>query len=156
MTNVDDNASALLGMFNQSDDRFSSGARRAWLTSQIADVGRILNINCGDDADWVMDKERGKEVLPLGILNPNVGGKFFHVKIEETTIPSEYQADNVETSAKRKGKDGDFITNNGDHIFSNTNVVLMPEGETPTHVLLTADVATVATVAQAVKDEVGL
>ena len=158
MTNMEDNASALLGMFNQSDERFSSGARRAWLTSQIVDVAKHLNLNCGDDAPWVMDKERGKEVLPFGIINPAVAGKRFRVKVSETLEPTEYQAEHVETAAKRKGAEGEFITCGGKHIFSNTEVVAITGDDAPKHVYLPSDTegATANVGGNAIKDEVGL
>tara|TARA_R110002051_G_C8743899_1_gene499449 strand:- start:1190 stop:1792 length:603 start_codon:yes stop_codon:yes gene_type:complete len=153
MTSLEDNASALLGMFNASDSRFSSGARRAWLTAQIVEVGKFLNINCGDDGNWVMDKERGKEVIPFGILNPSAAGKRFRVKVAETTEPTEYQAENAETSAKRKGAEGEHILHNGQYIFSNTEVVLCSDDIAPVHVFLTADAVTANSTA-GIKDEV--
>ena len=43
--------------------------------------------------------------------------------VTETTEPTEYQQTNIETSAKRAGKDGDYITHQGAYIFSNVSVV---------------------------------
>ena len=153
---VEGSAGSLLGMLNKSDDRFSSGARRAWITSEIADVAELLDINVGDDADWTLT-DTGKDVLPLGILNPKIHGMRMRLQIQETVEPNEWQADNIETAAKRKGADGDFITHKGQYIFSNTNVVLMNGDDNPEHVVLTADTAPVtATVGAKIMDEVGL
>ena len=153
---VEGNAGSLLGMLNKSDDRFSSGARRAWITSEIADVAELLDINVGDDADWTLTPE-GKDVLPIGSLNPTISGMRMRLQINETVEPTEWQAENIDTAAKRKGADGEFIKHKGQFIFSNTNVVLMNGDDTPEHVVLTADTAPVAaTVGAKIMDEVGL
>ena len=148
------NAGSLLGMLNKSDDRFSSGARRAWLTAEINDVADLLNINVGDDADWGLTST-GKDALPIGMLNPVIHGMRARLQINETVEPNEYQADNIETAAKRKGADGDFITFKGQYIFSNTGVVLMNGDETPEHTVLKADTVSVKA-ATPISDEVGL
>ena len=148
------NAGSLLGMLNKSDDRFSSGARRAWLTAEINDVADLLNINVGDDADWGLTPT-GKDALPIGMLNPVIHGMRARLQINETVEPNEYQADNIETAAKRKGADGDFITFKGQYIFSNTGVVLMNGDETPEHTVLKADTVSVKA-ATPISDEVGL
>jgi len=153
---VEGSAGSLLGMLNKSDDRFSSGARRAWMTAEISDVAELLDINVGDDADWTLT-ETGKDVLLLGILNPEIQEMRLRLQINETVEPTEWQAENIDTAAKRKGADGDFIKHKGQFIFSNTNVVLMNGDDTPEHVVLTADAAPVAaTVGAKIMDEVGL
>jgi hypothetical protein len=117
-----------LAIFNKSDDRFSqgTGARRAWLTAEAKDASVYLNINLMDDADWEVD-QMGREILPLNIINPvaHINGEAFPMKVEvfETVTPTEWQANNIETAAKRRGKDGDFITHKGMYIFANTRVV---------------------------------
>ena len=148
------NAGSLLGMMNKSDDRFTSGARRAWLTAEISDASELLNINVGDDADWGLTPT-GKDVLPIGILNPIIHGMRARLQINETVTPTEWQADNIETAAKRKGAEGEFITFKGQHIFSNTDVVLMNADESPEHTVLKADTVTVKA-ATPITDEVGL
>ena len=57
------------------------------------------------------------------------------MQITETVEPSEWQMENLETAAKRRGRDGDYITHNGMYIFANSNVVF---GE-PKHTFLTTD-----------------
>ena len=153
---VEGNAGSLLGILNKSDARFTSGARRAWMTAEIADVAELLDINVGDDADWTLT-ETGKDVLLIGNLNPEINGMRMRLQINETVEPTEWQVENIDTAAKRKGADGEFITCKGEKIFSNTNVVLMNGDENPEHTVLTADSAPVAATASAkIKDEVGL
>jgi hypothetical protein len=124
-----------LGMFNTSDERFSgSKARRAWLTVEPADAERLLNIK-STDANGVQTavdlstgfspNDRGHSVKDLNVLNPELeSGDILRVQISETISPTEYQTLNLETSAKRKGKDGEFITNGGMYIFANTDVII--------------------------------
>jgi hypothetical protein len=88
-----------------------------------------------DDADWTTN-DSGKEVVAIGILNPTINGKHLRLQITETITPrSEWDTENIEAAAKRKGKDGDFITHKGYHIFTMTDMVL---GE-PKHTFLEAD-----------------
>jgi len=154
---MEGNANALLSMLNASDERFTSGARRAWVTAEITDASKMFGINFGDDADWVMDPNLNKEVLPLGIENPTLNGFELRIQIEETTDGTEWQLQNIETAAKRRGKDGDHITHNGKYIFSNTRVVPLKKGVEPKHVLLQADAATttVDSVDDIIVDETG-
>ena len=136
------NAANPLALFNKSDDRFSqgNGARRAWLTAEAKDASIYLNINLMDDADWDVD-QMGREILPLNVINPvaNINGEAFPLKVqvEETVTPTDWQANNIDTAAKRRGKDGDFITHQGMYIFANTRVVF----NKATHVFLEADAA---------------
>ena len=155
---LEGNANALLAMLNASDDRFTSGARRAWMTAEITDASKSFNLNFGDDAEWIMDPNLNKEILPLGIMNPSLAGFDLRVRIEETTEGTDWQLENVDRSAKRKGKDGDFITSEGKYIFSNTRVVPMKAGVNPTHVTLDADVTsqTEEVSNSTVQDEVGM
>jgi hypothetical protein len=134
-----------LSLFNKSDDRFSVGnkARRAWLTSEAKDASIILGLDLSDSAKWTVDG-MGREVLELNVLNPvaDINGteKTLKVEIVETIEPTEWQAQNLQTSAKRRGKDGAFITHKGMYIFANTRVVF----DKANHVMLEPD-ATVKT-----------
>jgi hypothetical protein len=124
-----------LGIFNKSDERFSQGgARRAWLTCEPSDASEILSV---DLSSGYTTNERGHEVKALNVLNPVAQGQSLRVQITETTEPSEYQSMNLETAAKRRGKDGEFITHQGMYVFANTQVVF---GE-PTHTFLESDAA---------------
>jgi hypothetical protein len=132
-----------LAMFNKSDSRFSSGgARRAWLTAEPTDATNTLGIDITDsNPDWTVDV-MGREILELNILNPVAkfgDDELIPLKVEviETVEPTEYQALNLQTAAKRKGKDGDFITHKGMYIFANTRIAF----HKASHVFLEADTA---------------
>tara|TARA_R110002073_G_scaffold286459_1_gene451139 strand:- start:107 stop:706 length:600 start_codon:yes stop_codon:yes gene_type:complete len=136
-----------LTVLNASDDRFSSGARRGWATAEPIDASKAFDVNFGDDGEWY-SSDRG-EMMDLDILNPTFDGTRFRVQITESTEPTEWQAENVERAAKRAGKDGDYITHSGDYIFSNSDVVLLPEGENTKHTWLTPDTERLAVKAKA-------
>lgn len=117
-----------LAMFNAGDNRFSQGggARRAWLTVEAKAATTLLGIDLSDsNSGWTVDA-MGREILPLNILNPVavVNGEAIPLKVEvaETTQPTEYQLNNIETSAKRRGKDGAYCTHQGLYIFANTRM----------------------------------
>ena len=132
----------ILAMFNASDDRFAQKARRAWMTVQAADAEKLLNLPEGTltgDEGWVettVGRGTTKTVRPLNVLNPTVDGNRLVIQIVETTSPTEWQALNIETAAKRRGKDGAFITHNGKYIFSNETVVFASQRN---HTFLQAD-----------------
>jgi hypothetical protein len=151
---LDSDPGALAALLNASDSRFSSGARRAWKPVQIVDAAKYFDVNFGDDGAWEMG-ENGKEVLPIGIMNPTMLGYRVRLIIKETITPDEYQAEHVDTSAKRKGAEGAFITHKGHHIFSNTDIVLKKGDEAPEHTLLVADSEEIIE-RKRIKDEVGL
>jgi hypothetical protein len=131
-----------LTVLNASDDRFSSGARRGWATAEPVDASEIFGVNFGDDGEWY-SSEKG-EMMDLNILNPDFNGLKFRVQIIETTEPTDWQSENVERAAKRAGKDGDYITHEGNYIFSNANVVLLQDGVDPEHSFLTSDTTEVS------------
>ena len=126
---------SLLSILNRSDDRFATRARRAWITAEPADAGEDFGVNFGDDGDWYMS-EKG-ESMDLGILNPEYNGIRMKLRIFETLTPSKWQEANIETSAKRRGSEGDFITHGGEYIFSNTDMVLT--NDEVTHTFIDAD-----------------
>lgn len=130
-----------LALFNKSDDRFSqAGARRAWLTAEQKDASAYLGVDVSDNAPWTVDA-MGREVLILNIINPTITingeQRSLKVQVTETVTPSDWQAQNIDTSAKRRGKDGAFITHKGCYIFANTSVVF----DKAEHVFLEADAA---------------
>ena len=130
-------------VFNQSDNRFSrNSARRAWQPATPADVQSALGISVGDDQAWEMD-DMGNEILVVNILNPvaSFEGQEFplRVQIVETTEPTEWQRANINTAAKRKGKDGEFILHNGEYIFTRSSIVF----NEPVDMYLDADTAPV-------------
>lgn len=127
----------VLALLNKSDDRFSSNARRAWMTAEPTDAAELLGINLGANQPWYAS-DKG-DMLDLYILNPSMYDTRMRVIVNETTEPTEYQAENLERSAKRRGKEGEFITHNGDYIFSNTDVVLSNDNTEEFHVFLESD-----------------
>ncbi len=127
----------LLAMLNKSDDRFSSNARRAWMSAEPTDAEEYFGINFGANAGWYINEKR--EMLELNVLNPMINNMRVRILVNETTEPTEYQAANLERAAKRKGKDGDYITHDGDYIFSNTEVTLTNKDTSDMHVFLSPD-----------------
>ena len=79
-------------------------------------------------------------MIDSDVLNPTMEGVRCRVLVQETTEGTEYQIDNLDKSAKRRGKDGEFITHQGSYIFSNTIVTLTDEVDTTDrHDFLEAD-----------------
>jgi hypothetical protein len=140
------NAVNPLALFNQSDDRFSQGgARRAWLTAEPKDAGQYLGIDLTEaNSNWTVDA-MGREIISLNILNPmaSIQGELIPLKVEivETVTPTDWQAANLDTSAKRRGKDGAFITHKGMYIFANTRIAFHKAN----NVFLEADAAATTT-----------
>lgn len=118
---------SLVSMLNKSDDRFSSRARRSWITGEKSDIEELLGFEVGTLAEG--------QTKELNVLNPEIGGERLRVQIMETITPDTYQSENIETTAKKAGADGDFILHEGQHIFSNTQVVT----GNPGHVFLEPD-----------------
>lgn len=121
-------------VFNKSDDRFvGSAPRRAWQSGLPKDMEEALGIKLGDSEAWVVDA-KGQEVLELNILNPvatHRGMEFpMRVQVEETIQPTEWDLDNLEKSAKRRGAGGDFITHQGNYIFMHTRIVFQEPRDT--------------------------
>lgn len=122
----------LLGMLNQADERFQSKPRHAWITAEPVNAAELLGIPSITELDKYVDEVTagGKkiQVMPLNVLNPVCNGMRFRVQITETIVPpDDYAVENLETRAKRRGADGDFITHQGKYIFTVADVVL---GET--------------------------
>ena len=126
-------------VFNKSDSRFTrNSARRAWQNGTAADLEVALGVSLSDDAGWTLD-DNGNEVLVVNILNPAVtfeGQQFpMRVQIVESIEADDYRAARVETMAKRKGKDGEFILHQGEYIFTYSSIVF----NEPNDVFLNAD-----------------
>ena len=139
-----------VSLFNVGDERFSqTKARRAWLSGELAQTCKLLQL---PEANITALKEG--QSLDLDVLNPQIDFngevRLLKVRINETTKPTDWQAANIAKSAKRAGKDGDFITHKGQHIFANTEVVLCKVGESVSHNILEMDkVETTSNVAAA-------
>jgi len=139
---VSDRPMNVLGMLNKSDDRFKSNARRTWITAEPTDATDLFGIEFGAEAEWYMGTSKaGSEVelLDLNILNPVINDMRCRILITETIDATDWQAENIERSAKRKGAEGEFITHDSNYIFSNTTLVLTNEDTKEMHTFLKPD-----------------
>ena len=133
-----------LTILNASDSRFSSGARRCWVTAEPEDATKQFGVDFSEsNEDWY-DTEKGM-MLDLNILNPftNLSGTDyrFRLQVVETVEANEWEAENIDRAAKRAGKDGDYITHEGNYIFSRTQMVLATANQKIAHTFLTPDTA---------------
>ena len=130
----------LLYLANKSDVRFSRrGGQYAWLTGTPEDVLPLFGITDIKETDWVPDpKKEGRNMIELNILNPEVMGQASpdgepiraRVQVIESVEPNEWQAEDINSRCKTRGKDGDPIMHQGKHIFVQRTV--MPcAGDTP-------------------------
>ena len=139
---VSDRPMNVLGMLNKSDDRFKSNARRTWITAEPTDATELFDINFGADADWYMGTSKSGaqvELLDLNVLNPVINDMRCRILVTETIEPTDWQAENVERAAKRRGAEGEFITHDSNYIFSNTTLVLTNEDTKSMHTFLKPD-----------------
>jgi hypothetical protein len=124
----------LLAMFNSSDERFQTKARRAWISVQPDSASELLGINFLDQKNYQVIDD--KYVFNLNVLNPTVNGERLRIQITESVTPfNQWDHDNIDTRAKRKGKGGEFVLHKGQYIFTQINVVI---GEAK-HTTLEAD-----------------
>ena len=127
-------------MLNASDERFStnSSGRKAWMTATTTEAATLCEVE-----EKMLAEMEVNQVLELGIENPAItfNGITYSIKVEifETTEPNDYQAKNIEKTAKRAGKDGDFLTFEGNYIFSNTIARAVAEGGEVSHTFLPHD-----------------
>lgn len=153
-----DGAPNPVALLNQDDPAFGVRPRRHWQTGTITAISKEMGLNLGDDAEWETNPETGKEEVDLGIMNPTMSGLPCRIRIVESLRGTEWQEANTEKAAKRRGKDGDFITHKGCYIFNNTQLTLIPAGQAVDHQLLEADAPTVTGIkAEApIRSEVGM
>ena len=136
---------SLVAYSNRYDDSFSTKARRSWLITDPQAATEDYGVDFTDTGDWY-EGPKGT-MLDLNILNPIFNELNFRVRIVESTKPTESQqkyadeleVDVIETQAKRAGKGGDYILHQGQHIFMNSYVDLLPEGDNPQHAFLESD-----------------
>lgn len=123
--NESNSNNSILGLLNESDDRFNkSKPRRAWMNSMPEDIKKYLGVDVSDLTEVGMEKE-------LNILNPTIAGQELNIQINETTEPKgkqgEYLVKNFEQTAKRAGKDGEFILDKeGKYIYPIITIVQGP------------------------------
>jgi hypothetical protein len=139
----------IASLLNKSDARFASGSgiRRAWQAGEKNDIEAMFGIKL--DANLSTDK---MNPTMINLLSPSILGQAINLQIEEKTateikalrdastsasVKNSYQwtLDNENTTAKRAGKDGDFLMKNGDKIFSLTEIV----AGTPEHSFIKHD-----------------
>lgn len=149
----------VLALLNKSDDRFSgnSGVRRAWMVGEKADIEEMFGIEL--DENLSTDK---MNPTMINLLKPTVLGQPVNIQIHERTESQveamiaasdsdsrkanlQWYLDNADTAAKRAGKDGNFLTKNGEKIYSFQEVV----AQEPEHVFIKHDPAGVGETIQA-------
>jgi len=134
------NSNSILAKLNKSDSRFSSRATRCWLTVEPEDAKELLGIDVSLSSDnWEPDVNTKREFMELNILNPTMDGKQLRILVIETVEPTDYEKANIATTAKRAGKDGDYIMHKNQHIFMHKeitdtfvdgdDVILVPDNE---------------------------
>ena len=120
IANPNSRPQSIIGVLNASDERFNnpaSSARRAWIAGTAVDIKKMLDVDVSDLAEVGAEKE-------LNILSPTIAGNALNIQITETTKGDEYDVANLAKTAKRAGKDGDFIYSaDGEHIFVKSTVV---------------------------------
>ena len=108
-------------LFNSSDSRFSTGVRKAWQPVERVDFENATGYVLPADSDLSVD---ASNPTMLNIFSPKLTtGEYLKIEITETQTPDEYQASDVEKTAKRAGKDGELLMKNGSPIWSNTVIV---------------------------------
>ena len=109
----------LTSLINEDDARFNQAKpRRAWMTGTKTSIGKYFpDISVANLAEGA--------ILEIGKLDPTLpNGDVLNLQIVETIKGSEYENANIDTKAKRAGKDGDFIMKDGSYIFTRVSVVV--------------------------------
>lgn len=132
-----DEQMSLVAYANRYNEAFSTKARRSWLVTDVQAATEDYGVDFTDTGDWY-EGPKGT-MLDLNILNPILNGYNVRLAIKETTEPSPYQQENIETACKTRGKGGDPITHKGEYIFSNVIVVGVKGTQEVEHTRLEAD-----------------
>jgi hypothetical protein len=111
---------SLTSLLNADDERFNqSKPRHAWITGSPAMVKELFGIDCSE--------LKVGEVLEINQEEPKIKGQFLNLQLSETTKGTDWEMANIEKTAKRAGKDGDYImTADGKYIFTRVDVVAGP------------------------------
>ena len=125
-----------LALLNASDERFQQNrVRPAWINGTAKDAIKQFGLKLTEAellalpvATGTPDSalEDGKTKINIAVKNPSVAGLKLRVQIEEQTGEPQYEGQ----TAKRAGADGDWLTLNGELIYSTTRVVV----NEPSHV----------------------
>lgn len=133
-----DEQMSLVAYANRYNDAFSTKARRSWLVTDVQAATEDYGVDFSDmNPNWY-EGPKGT-MLDLNILNPVLNGYNVRLAIKETTEPTPYQQENIETACKTRGKGGDPITHKGEYIFSNVIVVGVKGDQEVEHTRLEAD-----------------
>ena len=136
----------ILSLLNASDERFkqSAGKTYAWVSAVPSDAESIFGLD-------LSSLENVGDVLELGIVDPTIQGKQLNIQVVETTKGNEWEVANIEKSAKRAGKDGDYITTkDGEFIYRRATVV----AGTPKHSIIT-ETSRVSAADSAIENAIG-
>jgi hypothetical protein len=120
----------LLQALNKSDERFQGGnndrARRGWIVAEPQDFVEMFGSQLGltqEEVDAIMNIGLN-QIIPLGHLNPQIGGKTLRIQVIETTEPDEYEKENLAHRAKQNGRGLYCVTKDKKQlIFSHTQIV---------------------------------
>ena len=128
ITNPNLKPASIVGILNKSDERFTieGKPRYAWHSGEISDIKTALGIDCSSLVNE-------GDTMDINMANPTIDDQELHIQITETIDGTDYDFANLDTRAKRAGKDGDFILSaEGDYIFVKSDVVV----GNPTHTFL--------------------
>ena len=144
----------LTHLANKSDSRFGVRSQKAWLYGEEADMLEMFGLPSNTlDGLWQVDQEyldrtgTSRNQALLSISNPTLTGHASpdgeairtRVQIVETIIPSEWQAEDLESRCKRKGADGDKILHKGNMIFRSANIIAAVGDIPAVNIFLEAD-----------------
>lgn len=110
-----------LGMFNESDERFTrKSARRAWMSAEPKDAKRLLP-EIADQVDQAIEEERK---VFIGLKDPVTStNKELMLQVNEEHSPeSDWEVENLKQSAKQDGN-GNYLLKGNKLIFSHVRVV---------------------------------
>jgi hypothetical protein len=134
---AEENGVNLLALMNKGDERFNqSKPRRAWMSAEYAQITAFFGISAEDLAEV---SEDALNPTRIWIESPQVNGLDLHIKVTETISGTDYEMANIDTKAKRSGKDGAIQSFDGFPIFSHTEIVALNPDVKPVHTFLVSD-----------------
>lgn len=120
-----------LSIFNADDERFTSGARRVWVSITATQCEKLFGFTLDNDVSH-------KEILTV-LSDYEEGKQEYRIKIREVIeadLP-ENEIDYKDLRLKRRSKDGPvFFTNKGEKVYSLTELRIYQKGAEVPHVYL--------------------
>lgn len=117
-----------LGLLNKSDERFTQdNSLITWVSAEKKDSVRLFPA-----LKSVVDTIEDERVVLPKPLDFVIDGNDGNIQITENHIATAWQSENLEKSAKRKGKNGSFLLYGNMLIFRRTDLVM----GTPNHTLI--------------------